>query len=297
MERSRDYNLARACVSWAERNLAEFVLKTDAIQTMTVYTTGSSAKYSKVISVDLSPDVSLYDGHLYQATQYVDLGILPNSWAMGLETAYVEACKSLPQAATNMAANILEAASTLANIWHGNFGALLPDNPKDAWLAYRYVYTTTKLDVAELKSISSRLSALATSNRIAVYGSYTRGNTKYRVGFDIDTAQILPKEVSTTLQKFGLRLNALNVWDMIPYSFVVDWFLPISNIIEYFQDLSACRYEPQDLWWSITTVNDTVTSYSRLPGRKLHTLPYLQLSPTSNKTIFMRIADSVALFT
>lgn len=30
----------------------------------------------------------------------------------------------------------------------------------------------------------------------------------------------------------GLQLNATNIWDLIPYSFVVDWFLPAQELCE-----------------------------------------------------------------
>lgn len=248
------------------------------------------------LNLDLTPPEQVYLGVRNDAELYLLTGILPGHWAMGWETAYIEACKSMPEAATNMAANILEAASLLASIFSGDILGEIPKTARDAWLSYRYVYTTTKLDVREVRSVFDRLSSLSTKQLIAVYGSYARGGIEYRVGFDIDIAQVVPRDVSTTLQTFGLRLNALNVWDMIPYSFVVDWFLPISDIIEYFQDLSACEYEPQDLWFSMTTVIDGYRVHVRLPGRKLSTMPYLQLSSAGTKTICLRIADAVALF-
>lgn len=247
-------------------------------------------------NLDLTPSEALFSDVRESAEMYLLTGILPGSWAMGWETAYTEACKNMPQAATNVAANVLEAAALLTALFTGDILGELPKNARDAWLTYRYVYTTTRLDISEIQSTFKRLDALQRSNTVAVYGSYTRGDITYRVGFDIDIAQIVPQDVSTTLQKFGLELNALNVWDMIPYSFVVDWFLPISDIIEYFQDLSACRYEPKDRWFSLVTTRDGYRCYVRLPGRELSTMPYLQISHAGTKTICLRIADAVALF-
>jgi hypothetical protein len=191
---------------------------------------------------------------------------------------------------------VLEAANLLAALFSGSILGEIPRTASDAWLSYRYVYNTTKLDVRELKSAFSRLDRLSRSDLVKVYGQYTRGSVVYRVGFHIDTAQIIPTDVSTTLQRFGLELNLLNVWDMIPYSFVADWFLPIGSIIEYFQNLDACRYEPRDIWWSISQVEGDREVFVRLPGRKLSTIPYLAIAQASQRTVFLRIADAIALF-
>jgi len=175
--------------------------------------------------------------------------------------------------------------------------ALIPRSLKQAWLSYRYVYTTTKLDVREFRSTFSRLDSLMEHNSVRTYGSYVRGDVRYSVGFEVDTSQIIPSGVSDTLQRFGLELNALNVWDLIPFSFVVDWFLPVSDVLEYFQNLDACQLEPKDIWWSMETSIDGWDVYVRLPGRRLSTLPYLQVGNASSRTILMRIGDAIALFT
>lgn len=238
-----------------------------------------------------------YDGLLAIADRYLEIGAIPNYMARGLETAYTKACEGLPSAATNLAANILEAASLLKNIFSGEILGEIPKTARDAWLSYRYVYNTTKLDVRELKTTFSRIEDLARFDTVPVYGSYTRGGITYRVGFDIDVAQILPNDVSTTMRKFGLELSLLNVWDMIPYSFVVDWFVPIGKVLEYFESLDAVKYEPHDIWWSISTNEDGHDVFVRLPGRKLTVYPYLAIAQSSTKTVFLRIADSIALFT
>jgi hypothetical protein len=254
------------------------------------------SSYVKTIRTDLAPPQSVYAGIRDDAMMYLETGILPGTWARGLETAFIEAGKNLPQSATNVAANVLEAAEVIGSFLTGNFLGNIPRSAREAWLAYRYAYTTTKLDIRDFKSTFDRLEDLVHVPRVSTYGSYVRGGTEYRVGYDIDVAQIIPTDVSTTLRKFGLELNMLNVWDMIPFSFVADWFLPISDVIEYFQDMDACKYNPVDLWWSITTVIDGFQIYVRLPGRKLSTLPYLQLSSAGSRTIALRIADSIALF-
>jgi hypothetical protein len=289
-----DYALGVRNLAWCKANAGGILVhKKSQVEESWI-----STRYTaRLFVADLTPPWYSIKGVSDQAQLYLDTGILPGTWAMSLETAYIQAAKALPESTSNLAANIIECAELLSAIMGGRVLEELPKTARDAWLTYRYVYTTTKLDVAEAKSVFNRLDQLTQTSVVRTYGSYVRDGTTYRVGFSVDPAQIVPSDVSTTLQSFGLKLNALNVWDMIPYSFVVDWFLPISQVIEYFQDLGACWLEPFDLWWSILTRVDDTEIYVRLPGRKLSTLPYLDFRKASNKTIFMRIADSVALFT
>lgn len=284
------YPIGQSMIDVAFAHLSEFDLYLDNAVTY------DTATWYKITPLLFDPEPSLR-GLLYDTEMYLLTGVLPGPWARGFETAYVEAAKSLPQAATNVAANVLEAASLLKSLFTGEWMALIPRSLKQAWLSYRYVYTTTKLDVREFKSTFSRLDSLMEHNSVRTYGSYVRGDVRYSVGFEVDTSQIIPSGVSDTLQRFGLELNALNVWDLVPFSFVVDWFLPVSDVLEYFQNLDACQLEPKDIWWSMETSIDGWDVYVRLPGRRLSTLPYLQVGNASSRTILMRIGDAIALFT
>lgn len=285
------FNTGMSQLAAAKAHLSEFVLWYDDVEEVSILSPKREIK-------DLAPDIHLLEDILSACEWYLTTGILPGSWAQGFETAYIQACKSLPDATVNMGANIIEAASLLASLFSGDIFASVPKTAKQAWLAYRYQYTTTKLDIREINSVITRLDQLISHSDVRVYGSYTRGDVRYRVGFSIDSSQILPEDVSETLQRFGLELNALNVWDMIPYSFVVDWFIPVGSIIEYFQDMSyTVEMKPKDIWWSIVTTVDDLEVFVRLPGRKLSTFPYLDIRDPSRKTVFMRCADAIALFT
>lgn len=287
--RARDWGFAHDAYRW----LASFVERSGYVNDHRVAT---NSRYASIFTRDYAPPSTVYSDVYDPCRLYLETGILPGAWARGWETAYTEACKGLPEAATNLAANVLEAAAALKSLFTGDVLGAIPKTAADAWLAYRYAYTTTKLDIREVESTFNRLDALLHSDNVAVYGSYTRGDIQFKVCFELDIAQVLPSEVSTTLCKFGLELNALNVWDMIPYSFVVDWFVPVGQLLEYFQDLDACRYNPKDIWFSLVTTISGYRVFARLPGRKLSTMPYLQLRSAGTRTVCLRIADAVALF-
>lgn len=50
----------------------------------------------------------------------------------------------------------------------------------------------------------------------------------------------------TLIDRLGLRLDATDIWEAVPWSFVVDWFLPIQTFLEQFGSA------PPDPSWLIT---------------------------------------------
>lgn len=51
-------------------------------------------------------------------------------------------------------------------------------------------------------------------------------------------SEIFP-QIWNALEKFGLDPSAGQVWDLIPYSFVVDWFLPLGDSLKYYSDYNS----------------------------------------------------------
>lgn len=52
----------------------------------------------------------------------------------------------------------------------------------------------------------------------------------------------------------GLELSSLNLWDLVPWSFVVDWFIPISDILDSFENIARLE-STYDLEYLIETVS------------------------------------------
>lgn len=72
-------------------------------------------------------------------------------------------------------------------------------------------------------------------------------------------------ELQTVAQRFsalGLGLNSQNVWDLIPFSFVVDWFVPISDI------LGEADYETSVMLnkWNISCVEQSTRTQWDCPA-------------------------------
>lgn len=56
----------------------------------------------------------------------------------------------------------------------------------------------------------------------------------------------------------GIELSALNLWDLVPWSFVVDWFIPISDILDSFENIARLE-STYDLDYLVETVSRSET--------------------------------------
>lgn len=211
--------------------------------------------------------------------------------------AYIDAANNLPGATCNSIATVIECMESLGGIFKGN-PPKTPKGIKDLWLSYRYAYCTNKADIEEYAETTRRLMALANASAITSNGSASDGKISCTCTISVDPSACIPSDAASWLRSYGFRLSALNAWDMVPYSFVVDWFLHIGDILETFQNMGDAFALPvNDIWYSFRTKYDNQDTYFRVPGRVYFTLPYMSYHETSNKTVCKRILDSIALFT
>lgn len=215
------------------------------------------------------------------------------------QAAYVKAAEGLPSVNSNAMANLLEVASLTAALLRGDVSKA-SKGIKDAWLAYRYAYTTTCLDVREYSDYIDRiqnLTELAAPDTIKCHGSSTDSRGfRYHCVMKVKTSDALPSDMKSTLSQFGLEMSAVNSWDMVPYSFVVDWFIPVSDILEQFEAQFSSKSVPvTECWMSIESPNGE--HYLRWPYEWVQTTPQIVQKNVSKKTFWMRVADAIALFT
>lgn len=230
------------------------------------------------------------------------LGILPNLYRSGFASAYVDAMNNLPEVRCNMIANVLDIASALRDIKKGNLLDGVKDlikDPRKAWLSYRYAYSTTKMDVQEVSGVITRLKHLLDAGvDFKTNGTYKRGNQLFRAVATVPLSTVLPDpSFVSKLDKAGLKLSAYNVWDMIPYSFVVDWFLGIGDLLEWAESLNeALEVKPTSVWYSCQTVTDELVIYFRISASGITGTPFYATKNASTKTLLMRLTDALALF-
>lgn len=115
--------------------------------------------------------------------------------------------------------------------------------PKDLWLKYRYVYTTTKMDVTEMsqksKSLTGGVQRLRSSASSALSELHLRVDCKPYTGY-VDPFSALFQN----LERYGLQPSLYNAWDLIPFSFIADWFLPIGEELEKLDQITWAASAP-----------------------------------------------------
>lgn len=226
-------------------------------------------------------------------------GSLPGVYRNLAGQAYYNGAQNLPKSMVNSVASVLEAAESVAALAKGDFSSLLPSDVKSAWLQYRYQYTTTKADIGEYADLTERLVQLAAMPEIRSDGSARSGGISCHCRFSIDPTQMIPSNTKRWLNTYGFRLSALNIWDMIPYSFVVDWFLNVGPFLEVCEEENwAYSLDVFDDWTSFSTLQPHQSTYFRVPGHFRAKCPFLDYTSRgpSGKTIVKRVLDSIALF-
>jgi len=231
------------------------------------------------------------------------LDIYVGGVASSYQAAYVDACQDLVNSKINSLGNILELASTLKGMAEflrspaEGISDLMKTykDPRNAWLFYRYSYSTTKADIREYIAFISRLKSLVNliNTEIKAYGACGR----VRCVIKIRPEDFLPSTVYDFLAMVGVEPNAQNIWDLVPYSFVADWFLGISKVLEWFDNWTySLTIEPGEIWFSNFVEGEHYQVYSRTHGRKLNVPPLYTSKEASGKTWRLRFADAISLF-
>jgi hypothetical protein len=214
--------------------------------------------------------------------------------------SFYDATEKLPVLQQNMIANILECLSTLASFLDGFDASDIKDAKKTAknlWLAYRYQYKTTVSDLEEVLDTLARLDSVA-GKRVFSYGSASSGPVTAHCALGVQLH--LPTTLKELCRQAGIRLTLANAWDMIPYSFVVDWFLKIGSCLEDLQKwMDADQIDISECWYSVfVSIDEPGTrglEYARWLGNP-PSLPYFSSHNVGARTIGMRIADAISLF-
>jgi hypothetical protein len=169
----------------------------------------------------------------------------------------------------------------------------------DLWLQYRYVYCTTKSDLEELKRyVGEGDPTVARAGR-----SCSEGLMHVKIMMQPKSSS-LGKTVNS-LTSIGLAPNAYNMWDLVPFSFVVDWFVDVGGLLESITQYGRCAaYDIQSVTTSWKWQDDLekghtkahMTYYKRDVSPTVPPyIPYLEQRSASGETITKRFIDSVAL--
>jgi hypothetical protein len=243
-----------------------------------------------------------YGEHAYWSGFNMDLPSSGTHIHAGLfSAAYYAAQDKLPQLLSNTFQNLIEAGQTVISLANGLDMSDLRHLRKlagSSWLAYRYQYNTTVSDLEELEGAIERfdnLSRLAGS--ITSYGTASDSTGSYHCALVVNSKSVLDRPL---MKKMNLRPTLANAWDMIPYSFIVDWFTNIGEVLAAIDHwLDSPSFGDVNCWYSYTnrytTEEGELTCYFRFQaGRPL--LPYWSMDfSRSDRVWAMRATDIVSL--
>lgn len=131
-----------------------------------------------------------------------------------------------------------------------NPGALISDSA-DAWLSFRFgvlpllgeihAATTSLLEPLPVKRVEGRASSNASGTRI------TTESSNWQV-FDVKlhakwAAEVVISNPNLFLaERSGLLNPASIAWEAVPFSFVIDWFLPVGQLIASTSDFAGVTF-------------------------------------------------------
>lgn len=151
-----------------------------------------------------------------------------------------EAYQSLGMADINGVANIkelLEFGSTVSS-----FAETLSKIPHSAvkhaaaaWLAVHYGFKLTLLDIKETSEVFQKYALKRSSlSKCQAVQNYSVDSRRYTARYQVFYDEFA--EVDSYLQRLLMLtdsyLTTENMWDMVPWSFVVDWFISVGDVLQ-----------------------------------------------------------------
>jgi hypothetical protein len=262
---------------------------------------------------DVTPDTSSLQNLLLYAEDdyfYDGLSLEPGAeyWRRTFEEgAFLDALDHIPRANDNNISNIIEIVSMLSGLILRH-QVEIPHSLQSAWLAYRYAYNTTKSDVdCAIDFINRRVETLE-RNSFKCYGYYTHIRDD---GIEVNarcTMTVKLRELDTVaniahkLRQYGLTPNFYVFWDLVPYSFIVDWFIPVGDILNAEYTLRKYKedYDITNIYYSLTYDHGVGHVYSRWNGSippSIIGTSFFETRGSSTKTKTFRVLDALSLLT
>jgi hypothetical protein len=267
-----------------------------------------------------------FEHHESEIRNYIEIGSDLGDWELAktalsvpvkraIASAYTDAMKNIPKAATNSWANLLSTLDIVKSLVNTVFhptssyrdlakrvsrlkdDASMIKQLENFWLQYRYVFTTTKMDLAEYGNATKALAALVADPVVHSDGEYAFDSGTYGAHLTFKTEDTLPNDLLSWLLYYGFEPSLVNAWDMIPFSFVADWFLHIGDILDWIEAYEGrFRMKPTDVWFTLKSAGQGYTSYLRFPGYIPQDVAFLDTGAVSTKTIVKRVIDGICLF-
>lgn len=295
------FNNSIHCFDWA--NMANWNYS---------WTGGSYSSVDAIGAKDIKDTDFLFyeDEHFIYGDWFIhhDFKSYNRTWLM--QHAYFNACDSIPRLNDNSLQNVSEVASFIVNLIVRH-KIVMPQKFSSAWMSYRYTFGTSTLDAEEaIQFLHRRADLSGFSDRIACYGSSNMevdgSVVTCRCGMSLSSKRLATlKSIWDNLFILGLSPDFYVFWDSIPLSFVVDWLIPVGDmlhVVDVTKFLSNDKLHIRNVGFSLSydkrLDGSTIHFYSRWANKPivLDGLYWLDKeSSISGKTKLFRILDGCSL--
>lgn len=244
----------------------------------------------------------------------------PEVVSKAMSQAFKSAFDQFPKVADNNIANLLDVAKLVVDMMSGNVSNLsdllsgrgvksVSKKLANLWMAYRYSYSTTKSDV--IQAINARMKNPILYMKpshfngeaeipFSPYPDRAMTGCKVRVGFDVrQQVTDMVRAIKHGLYSGGLEVSWYTLYDLVPFSFVVDWFTGWGDQLaakcagEHYSD-----YIFSDVCWSLSYEYDEnqchAKAYSRWYDGHIP-LPDGSMPAGSDATWLKRAGDTACL--
>lgn len=116
------------------------------------------------------------------------------------------------------------------------------------FLAFYYGWRLLVLDLKSVSKAASDISALRSRyQKCSSHSTWEIGGSTYRAYFHCYYRRYanLSSQLDQFVSMFDLELNLGNIWDLIPFSFVLDWFIDLGDKLESLDNYYQMTQEHQ----------------------------------------------------
>jgi hypothetical protein len=225
------------------------------------------------------------------------------------QEAYLDALDHVPLLNENSVSNVVELVGFIKSLVLDH-KVEIPKSLNSAWLAYRYTYCTTKADAKQaIDFVHRHVDNDFLRKGFSCYGSASRNLygvdlvMKCRLSMKQKELSILDN-IWTALYRYGLSPSFYMIWDLVPYSFIVDWFIPVGDILSGYDKTRMYdrTYDISDIWYSLqykTGESGNISAYTRWtassPPEFQGYYSFENKGTTAHKVIGYRILDTLSL--
>lgn len=177
---------------------------------------------------------------------YQDLGF----WN-GNGIAYLNDCREMKE-------TLSRSLSTVKNLKRGN----VPKALSDLYLSFHYGYKLMVQDSIDIIDQFRKLDSVATGVT-SVRAQQSNGATTGRYQVFFEKFKKLTNDLDRLVALFDARPTLENMWDMVPFSFCIDWFADVSSTLQGIDTYRSLQQEHEVLAVGRTTVTDVTFSPDR----------------------------------